>query len=433
MKYESIKSIVLTILVINSMVLTYGIWTYQPDYSRTISSEETFESSIGVTKDVNTLIQPLKILYHQPEWTKGTVEAKEINRIMREITAWPLSYLYQENKEDKEDGSQHERIEIIFPDIVPSTTYGNVLGFREGISPPIFNFDRIEVELDTSILYFITPSGTNYKTEVDGDAVEELKEILDSQNEQYVLYEKHTIKESVIYMPTDTTDLVIDYYTREEMGPEEFKNALFTDPDIVDLERSNNLDDYHDSTSFMRWHTSFKWMRFVNVLEKRRWLSDSHLSKLLEGSISYVNRHEGWTDDYRYFQWNFTKSKISFRLFHKDYPVFTQKESDDIDLAAIELAWGSIENLREYSRPYFKLGDPLEEKGDVIEDAITALDSIEAMLGDDELLQDVIIGYALKEYNGRNLIFNPEWYYRVNNRWKQLNEDELGGKPNRLE
>lgn len=43
MRYENIKSIILTILVVTSVLLTWNLWTYQPTFERIEKEANTIQ------------------------------------------------------------------------------------------------------------------------------------------------------------------------------------------------------------------------------------------------------------------------------------------------------------------------------------------------------------------------------------------------------
>lgn len=57
MSYENIKTIILTILVVTSALLTWNLWTYQPNFERIEKESNTVqEVTIAEKKEVNQIV-----------------------------------------------------------------------------------------------------------------------------------------------------------------------------------------------------------------------------------------------------------------------------------------------------------------------------------------------------------------------------------------
>ena len=133
MKYEKIKSILLTVLVALSIFLTWNLWTYQPEYD-VIESTEAFDVSIGDERKELELIQPYKVFYHDEEQITGSPNEKEIDKVLEQMSSWRLT----DAKDISSQYSQSEienlvhspgRIELVFPDSLPLSSYNKVIKF----------------------------------------------------------------------------------------------------------------------------------------------------------------------------------------------------------------------------------------------------------------------------------------------------------------
>lgn len=97
LKYiEHIKSIVLTILVLLSLLLTFSIWSYTPNL-QIIEETPVNQISVGTEKEIDDVIKPYRILFHEGENFFGTVTSTEIDEIMEkyQIGNHRVSNLYK--------------------------------------------------------------------------------------------------------------------------------------------------------------------------------------------------------------------------------------------------------------------------------------------------------------------------------------------------
>ncbi|WP_335871890.1 YycH family regulatory protein [Bacillus sp. 2205SS5-2] len=443
MKYETVKSTVLTILVVMSLGLTYTIWTYQPTY-QPIESNDTFNISIEAQKDYNTLIKPFKLLYHKRNATYGSVEEEELDKVLNELKKWNLYDVRNVSEQYNTNAfleriHGNDKIEVIFPDLVPSEIYKNVLKF-EDTEFQSFDFDRIVIDmsksdLDTANVYFVDYSNqTLYEARFNSDVLADF----DQNVVRYAFgndrYDFEVINgERRIYFPVNVSELPIQKYLYDEIDPENFKNALFTDPNNVKKDLLFQGEEFSNGTSFMEVMYVSNMLRYVNPSQETNGLLFS--SDLVEKSINFINVHGGWTDDFRYFQINPSSRRIVYRLFHQGYPVFNEN-----NMAEMTQRWG-IEDIYIYDRPYFEINLRVDLGSEPVqlvsgESAIAFLQDSKNI--DDKELQDLMIGYHLYKdpdspSTSNVIILEPSWYYQYKGIWYRLSIEELGGRANGLE
>ena len=82
MKYiETVKSIVLILLVALSIIFTFSIWTYSPHYE-TIEQLPTVDISIADKKKIDEIIKPYKMVFNFDE------DLREQRIQMKSIVLW---------------------------------------------------------------------------------------------------------------------------------------------------------------------------------------------------------------------------------------------------------------------------------------------------------------------------------------------------------
>ena len=107
MKYvETVKSIVLILLVALSIIFTFSIWTYSPPFE-TIEQLPPVDISIGDKKRIDEIIKPYKVVFNFDDDLKGTTDSDKIDRIMDEITDWKITeFALVHDNFDAEDQSK---------------------------------------------------------------------------------------------------------------------------------------------------------------------------------------------------------------------------------------------------------------------------------------------------------------------------------------
>jgi len=82
MTYENIKSGMLTFLVVLSGILTWNIWTYQPDYELVTNHKTVEEVNIATQKDLKKIVKPHQIIYQVDGKQFGSVDNAYIDGII---------------------------------------------------------------------------------------------------------------------------------------------------------------------------------------------------------------------------------------------------------------------------------------------------------------------------------------------------------------
>ncbi|MCL6617416.1 MAG: transcriptional regulator, partial [Anoxybacillus ayderensis] len=89
MRYETIKSIVLTILVCTSVFLTWSLWTYQPKYDFIENAKYIQNVPVSnVAVDYGTVVQPRYIFIHKDAQHYGMTHHSDIYKFMKEMKNW---------------------------------------------------------------------------------------------------------------------------------------------------------------------------------------------------------------------------------------------------------------------------------------------------------------------------------------------------------
>ena len=160
---EVIKSVILIIFVLFSVFMTYRVWTFTPELTDLESDMNAETPAIGpkISKPIDSVIMPLRIINRNGTDLKGTSNVEEIKKItdvMLDKDVKKVDILTSESAVQLDDLSERYTV-LDFPDSVPSEMYLNqVLGLSMSNYPKI-NFDRILVDTkstDRAIVYLLS-------------------------------------------------------------------------------------------------------------------------------------------------------------------------------------------------------------------------------------------------------------------------------------
>lgn len=443
MTYENIKNIILVILIAISGILTWTLWTYQPNLELLENLKTLDADPIGRAEEFSSLVVPEKVIYHYPNNEHyGTVNVGEINKTIEEISEWNLAD-FEDVTADAEAliSSMYEpgNTVIAFPDNVPFEQYKNTIGIDDD-NALSFDFDHIVINgnnlnREDGIVYFISKrSNTVFQSHVRVSLIQAYKDkyfensIFNENFSKYFRYQPSI--ETTIFIPSGERELVKYQYLSEEIESEQFKMLLFTDASVVQKNVQSTMEEFTDSSSLMRVMHDSNTVSYINFDTSTEWSPVD--STLLSESIDYVNSHGGWTGNYRYDSFDQASNRIVFRQFEfNGYPIF----SDSSSKSTVQVSW-SQGKFREYRRSNFSLGAQISKSVPLkLPSGETVVNYLEELQGLDlEQLQDIAIGYKMtKDPQTKIIYLDPSWYYLYGGSWIRLSMDETGGVNRGLE
>ncbi|WP_144552040.1 YycH family regulatory protein [Bacillus sp. X1(2014)] len=440
MRYENIKSGILIVLVLVSILLTWNLWTYQPNYETMKSSDNVKEVSLSEKQEVQKIVRPDQLLYHVKGQHYGTNNTDDMEKVIKELSRWAFFDVKKYTNEVKDikkliHGSGNT--EIIFPGEVPIELYRSVLNI-EGKKIPTFNFNRIIINTENSakengIVYFVSTENQQvYISHISSANLSEFNRNFYLKAAKYPRYFAYQASEKrTIFLPESTTEMTTYKYLPVTLDSEEFKEALFSDPSFVQKSFVPSGEEYTNDSSKMTVNFESNLLRYVNPTVEENFINTSY--DLVKRSIDFVNQHGGWTDPYRYVDKNEYTHTVTFRLYSMDgYPVFNGN-----GMTEISEVWGRDE-INKYIRPNIALELPLTTEMVKVtrpsgHDALKFLQNKKNFKP--SLLEDMILGYRMERDSKENklIILEPAWFYLYGKSWGQITMEDLGGSQHGLE
>lgn len=440
MRYENIKSWILVVLVLVSVLLTWNLWTYQPNYDTMKKGNYVAEVTVSEKQEVQKIIRPDRVLFHIKNEHYGTNNTEELDKIIKVMSGWAIYDVKNyTNKVDNIENLIHDsgNAEIIFPGEVPIELYRRVLNI-EGKKVPSFNFNRIIINVDgiekeNGIIYFVSSETQQvYISHVSSTSLNEFNQHFYKNASSYPSYfAYHPTGEDTLFLPEGETRMTTYRYLPRTLNSDDFKEALFDDPSFVQKSVLSHGEEYTNDSSKMTVNFDTNILQYVNPTVEDTYLDSSY--DLVKRSIDFVNGHGGWTDQFRFVSKSEYKRSVTFRLYSTDgYPIFNER-----GLSEINEIWGRDE-INKYVRPNIALDLPL----------ITEMKNITPPSGHEvleflknkkdfkpELLEELVLGYRMERDTEENklILLEPAWFYRYNQTWEQVTMKELGGVKHGLE
>lgn len=443
LKYiETVKSIILVLLIALSITFTFSIWTYSPQFEQ-LEQLPTIDIAIDNKESIDEIIQPYKVVFNFSDRIGGTVDPGDIDPILDEINNWKITdiSLVNDNIESKEWGEllrQQNQFTLYYHGEVPLTVYDSVLNLdSEMLSVPEISFNRLVIQwkpstTEVELLFISEMNKKLYSAKVRLEDYQKFQQTILAMGQEFDEYgEVNPGGLPYIVVPTKPVEARKSTYFQDEIGPSRFRDALFNDPKAVRRSQvSSQLEEYGDTHALMKVYTDKKKLDFVNRVKEEDELAIP--SELLEKSIYYVNEHSGWTGEYRYTYMDPRSRKVRFRLFLHGLPVYT----DSSLTTEIEQKWGK-NGIISYTRPYYKRGTTIESKPQQLLSGLEVAERLkESNFIEFDTVEEISLGYFMKfdtEQEQALLIMEPAWFYLSDGNWSRFLSGQLGGVLNGLE
>lgn len=436
LKYlEHVKSVALFILIFLSLALTFTIWTFTPKLEELETPTQVDDVSIGDKRSAEEVVRPVKVLYHHEDEVTGTFSQTEIEAMLDTIQQWEISdvQLFEEEAGTevlKQYLQAPGRTVLYYPGAVPFPVFDIIMNISDN-NLPESTFNRVVVEWGTeenpdSVIYFInTGSGRVYEAQVSDTELIEFRGDYVQPSEEYDRYVTDPdIGTLPVYVPEGPIEKTAFNYLLGETPASTFADAIMDSPTSQfagDLQSEEFTD---ESGAIMR---ELDGQKSINYVQPKAETSDPAIpSDLVFNSISFVNEHGGWTDQYVYFGMKSVNQQISYQLFFDGLPVFSNTMAVSLDIE-----WGisdGVEQAFRYSRPtYFR--DSVAETRDVeMTSGEAVLKALSRLDTDLSTIEAVTIGYELtSSEDGQLITFQPAWYYKANGNWTRLSDESVGG------
>ncbi|WP_042220904.1 YycH family regulatory protein [Oceanobacillus manasiensis] len=424
MRLETTKSFLLIVLIGVSLLLSFGLWTYQPSESESLGGEDVYsQGDLGGTEEsVRSIIEPTSILFHAEEDTHyGFPSPQEEREFYEELQTWTMSNF----REHQIINESNFDMEMRFPDALPMTLANNLFSLDEvAENLPNWSFEKIVLNYKENNrlleVTFISVDGQHRATATINDASSfELFQSKLVGKEGLIQYVHFSEGAEEIYLPSQVENVENYTLSTRDLNVQMLVNSLFRDPRIVSRSLNPlNEPSYTDAIRELKVIKNGRVMSFINPQS-----SDglpSQKQELLEYSMDSISDHGGWTNDYKLLSIDRRSERVRYQMYYKDYPVF------DKGLTAIEQKFGSG-TLLEYKRPLFKVTSEITPEP-------TNLDSGEAIIaylrerGEKDIslenVENIRIGYELAYIdNADYLSLRAKWYMNYNGSWQPVKEE----------
>lgn len=431
-KREQFKSVLLVCLVFSSLLLSYLIITYKPDYElftrRTqqkvqegnknnlvgflipdvmvktypgmreeaiVPNSITKISSVEAVKDKQTLKELLV------ELSKGeSTEVRVRNRNIEDITTNNIS----------------EKISIVYQEVLDSSLV-KTLFFSEENSNVSLEFDTIVLLKDRpNMLYLYKKDDKNYLQVTLKEAVYD--KINEKFNETKKDYAKYSLNNKFIYLKEADEEKVIDEYSAEEVNITRLAKDVFEKKDDVRVGADNEITDGYAILKSQNH-------RIVYTNPSNEGGKEVGTTVAINNTINFLEL--GYASDTNYQLTTSLDGITIFQETHKESIVFSKEGHADIVSEDNSNGIYRLTSPKKLTKTYLSSKEVNLFEVEKTEYVINYLYNNTNLKN----VTDIVLGYE-KTYNKENNSFSytPAWYVKYNNRYvsfKKIKELVDGG------
>lgn len=432
MNRETIKTFILAVLVALSFLLSYILWSYQPKYEMFYDASYISEVDIGgKERGKSELIRPAHIIFHQAvgqgnNQLLGFIRSSDEYIFYKEMTTWSLTEFNVTNLvADQITPKEDEYIEITFPSEITVDVIEHMFSINEEFEFPNWTFDRIYITVQDGTQLKVQINSINNREQLNATiekagALQTLNRYHD-QHPHLQSYIEVPFGEKPIYIPRTVETLTKKTLVANQINPELFIDALFSNPSLVKPNQEESF--FTDGQRGMRIFQDGRYLEFIHPIETNDEKLETYA--LIDKSIGHINEHKGWNNEYHFESLNPTSGMIKYRLHYDGVPVF-----DFNNLSVIEQVWREQE-LHQYRRSLINIGHLLNSTDISLPNSDKVIRTLQ-QTEDYELdkISDIRLGYYLN-YNEEvhSLTLEPTWFMRYEDSWIRVpfveNTDEV--------
>ena len=431
-KREQFKSILLVCLVFSSLLLSYLIITYKPDYELfTRRTQQKVQEG-----DKNNLVRfliPDVMVKTYPGMREeaivpnsitkiSSVEAvkdkKTLKELLVELSKGESTEVRVRNRniEDITTNNTSEKISIVYQEVLDSSLV-KTLFFSEENSNVSLEFDTIVLLKDRpNMLYLYKKDDKNYLQVTLKEAVYD--KINEKFNETKKDYAKYSLNNKFIYLKEADEEKVIDEYSAEEVNITRLAKDVFEKKDDVRVGTDNEITDGYAILKSQNH-------RIVYTNPSNEGGKEVGTTVAINNTINFLEL--GYASDTNYQLTTSLDGITIFQETHKESIVFSKEGHADIVSEDNSNGIYRLTSPKRLTKTYLSSKEVNLFEVEKTEYVINYLYNNTNLKN----VTDIVLGYE-KTYNKENNSFSytPAWYVKYNNRYmsfKKIKELVDGG------
>lgn len=436
MTLERLKTITLTVLVVLSLVLTYLLWTYEPNYEPLHNLETVEKVTLAAERPLSEVLKPIQLFYHDGKEHWGTYNSQHLSPFYDllldarfvDFETYPLNNqltrLVEENRS----------IEFVYADGVGMTVFHQLFDFSSA-RPVLSDVERIVLfekrqgNRIKTFAWFVSQSRNSYiEAEVKNQTFQEYEDVYEREKNNFMAVKRLNIgrDKMPLYFPVKEIQLSRLQAYPVPIPELELTSALFSDPNLVrESYREADIRSYTDGNSELKLYLLENYLSYINPTRRGDQKSDHAEESPFLQVHRFINSHGGYTEPFTFMgmhQLPDNKTEVEFRLSLNGFPAF------DARIAEMKVIWQEQE-VFEYVRSTETISDSVIYKEPDRETLLTAEELAfalkQALNVDIKQIDNLTLGYTVSTYDDY-LVFTPNWYMYYRGTWEPILKESKG-------
>ncbi|MEX2461635.1 MAG: two-component system activity regulator YycH [Paenibacillaceae bacterium] len=332
---ERMKSVILTLLVVISLVQSYFLAYSSPKFDKVVQTDYVQNEVIGTKAEVDDILFPEQVILHSGTNTHTLLPLSQ--QFYRMIYDDFLKRKLYDGFHQSDISSQN-----LNWDYIRKTSKGIELRFKKAIPLHVLQQNILQIKQDTTLvdgmvsriwIYLVDNSEevhTYFISDKNSVVFEATKVDISADNvRKYVaLGEYLTSYHSATgdyYLPDESITMARIQAAFTEFTADQLKRNLFVDPSMTRYFVERDLTQtYTDGKRALQLKSDSHWMNYSDPISTPVDNSNDTKDNLLD-SIRFINEHGGWNGTYIYSQMSSNLDKgpqtFFFRQYVNNYPL----------------------------------------------------------------------------------------------------------------
>lgn len=350
---EKMKTYLLTLLVVFSLIQSYYLAFGQPDFQPILNTGDVTTTWVGDKREISNLIEPSQITLHFGNGRNQVLNQQQV--FFEEIFNKLKRRTFDEFREVQftevdwnDTRNQNKGFELRFSTGVPISVLGQVLQIQGEFRN---KFDYISTILVTTSpidglvkAYFITDESNRVFEAAKVDLIVKDVEQITGWGQKLNQLNNYVWTNDSYYLPEKSIFINKLVYEYVEVTSAQLQSSLFLEPTIGrKLLEQNGKEIYTDGKSGLKIDRQLKWFIYNDPISVPD--DSTSLTANLSAAIQFINLHGGWGGEYILSEMpEDIEQPYGFTQYINSYPVISSNPSVSNGIQMI-MKNGSVTNF----------------------------------------------------------------------------------------
>lgn len=434
---EWIKSILLIVIVASSAVLTYLVWSYEPEFSQIDTTiEGTTNIGQGERVSFEQVMSTYQLVWIQGENnTQGTTDPRALIGIREHLEGSSIQNMNVYNSLNRldvrgEESNDEEFLIIDYYSDVPSKSLFQMLRLSHDSTLPDFTFDRIVVDMkEGNVVFNLVDESRSRVAVVETDiSADFLQGHVESYSDIFEAYtpiitnQQTSNNKTAIYGPSSPDTMNTERFMITQINTDVMNRILFLDSP-AESPSSGDVSIYEDENHIATYNTDTYQYSYTNLNESSSSSGNNH--QTIQDIYYFLNSHNGLSQNNVLFDYESGENAATFRSTLNGRVVFSEGLS-----AAITVKYGA-NSVYKYTRPLIRTNAKVSDEEEV---ELLDIENVRYQIAlhdnfDLQKVSKIVLGYDMTyaddETDLEFIDYTPQWYVKYDGAWMKFNEGGL--------